>query len=56
MKEQIGDEAKSAGIANLYTYRTCLVHVFGHARTDLGRAAGRYLVTAVHPLIHVAFK
>ena len=28
-------------IANLKPYRTCPVHFFGHAGTNLGRAAGR---------------
>ena len=30
-------------LATLYTYRMCLVQIYGHAGTNLGRAAGRNL-------------
>ena len=44
--------------ANLYPYRTCSVPTFGHAGTNLGRAAGRdlflpevtFLVGAINPV------
>ena len=38
--------------AILYTYRTCPVLFAGRAGTNLGRAAGRDLVTAAHPWSH----
>jgi len=39
------EQGNPVSVANLYTFRTCPVHFFGRAGTNLGRIAGRDLLT-----------